>query len=271
MSDPARSQPAWAPIEVQAYVAPLWGGAHRVVAPRLSPTGGPGIGALLGPLRVGGHRSAGRGLRIGLLAPDSLAGGAALAREAAAAVEAALFDDAAVRALLQDGPGADGLRALPVLRLGLWAPIVWGALLLLSSGGQPVVVLVALWLLAGLPLCVAWYRRRRRQALMAAAHLARQALRGQPPVRVLHHSGLAELRGVIDAASDQDSAYRAAMARCAWCGVPALEDFYAGLLERARPSSDMPPVPQDEAAPAEPAAASAPAAPAPQPAAGDGA
>jgi hypothetical protein len=172
-------------------------------------------------------------VRIALLAPEHLAPTPALAAEAAAAVDAALFDPTVVRRLLASGPGAEPLSVLPVLRLGLWFPVIWGLLLLLGSGGRPLEVVVALWLMLGLAACVAWYRRRRLLALLEAAGQARRMLQEEPAVRVMHHPGLAELRRVIEAAADPVRGYQAAAQRCMAAGVPDLERFYRQLAERA--------------------------------------
>lgn len=231
-----RSRPGapagWAPLEVPAYLAPLWGGGHAVVAVALSSYGGAALGALLGPLRSRGRWTRTRGVRIALLAPEHMAPAPALAAQAAAAVDAALFDPGVVRQLLASGPGAEPLSVLPVLRLGLWLPVLWGLLLLLGSGGRPLEVVVALWLMLGLPACVAWYRRRRLLALLEAAEQARLVLHGEPVVRVMHHPGLAELRRLIDAAADPGRGYLAAAERCVAAGVPHLERFYRQLAER---------------------------------------
>lgn len=248
----------WAPLEVPAYLAPLWGGGHAVVAAALGSYGGAGLGALLGLLRSRGRWTRSRGVRIALLAPEHMAPTPALAAEAAAAVDAALFDPAIVRRLLASGPGAEPLSVLPVLRLGLWFPIIWGLLLLLGSGGRPLEVVVALWLIVGLPACAAWYRRRRLLALLEAAEQARRALRELPSVRVMHHPGLAELRRVIDAAADPVRGYHAAAERCVAAGVPGLERFYRELAQQAE-APEAAPCADREALPAgAPAEAAAP-------------
>ena len=249
MSSAPAAPLGWGPIELPAYLAPLWGGEHAVVAPALGLTGGAGLGVLVGPLRARGRGVRSRGVQLTLLAPESVPLAPELVAEAAAAVEAALFADEMVRTLIAHGPGAAVLRTLPVLRLGLWFPILWGAVFLLASGGRPVELAAALWLLLGLPACVAWYRRRRLVALAEAAHAARDALLDHPPVRVLQHAGLAELRGIIAAADGPASAYQAAAAGSGWCGVPVLGLFYTDLATRSRPD----PAPQPQ--PAVPAVA----------------
>ncbi len=240
MSSGPAAPAGWAPLEVPAYLAPLWGGGHAVVAVALNAYGGAGLGTLLGPLRARSRWTRSRGIRIALLAPEHVTPTPALAAEAAAAVDAALFDPAIVRHLLASGPGAELLRVLPILRLGLWFPVFWGLLLLLGSGGRPLEVVVALWLILGLPACAAWYRRRRLLALLEAAEQARRALREGPPVRVMHHPGLAELRRVIDAAADPVRGYHAAAERCVAAGVPGLERFYRRLVEQAEPPEVAP-------------------------------
>gem|GEM_PF-2386129 len=232
MSGGPATPAGWAPLEVPAYLAPLRDGGHMVVATALSAYGGAGLGALLGPLRTRGRWTRSRGIQLTLLAPEQLTPTPELALDAAAAVDAALFDRSTMRRLLADGPGAEPLSVLPVLRLGLWFPVIWGVLLLLGSAGRPLEVTVALWLVLGLPACAAWYRRRRLLALLEAAEHARQALREGPALRVLHHPGLAELRRVIDAAADPAQAYHAAAEHCVAAGLPGLERFYRELAEQ---------------------------------------
>ena len=164
--------------------------------------------------------------------------------------EAGLLRTAAAQAIRESASRAADLPVLPVpgpsRALGV-ALMVWGWVLILSSGGHPFATLGGLWLAVGMPAMRGWFRRSQQgwrrtvQDALAAtvASCEREAsLPGVLEVRQVTHRGLAALAALAEEPPDLAEALRSQWRLTARPDLAELRPIYAAhydALQAGRP------------------------------------